>query len=246
MSTLSGESGAGHAAAGERAGGLDRVAHGARAPGAGPRTSARAPRISSAGWVARSTRAAASSSRVVRLGPGDPGRARVGRRGVGLGVEEDRGYVDPGDPVDQAVMGLADDREAVVLEPATSHSSHSGLVRSRLLGEGAGGEVAQLLLAAGGGEGGVADVVVEVQVGVVDPDRAALVEGDEAELLAEARDQVQPRLQVGAELVVGRRRAVEDHRRGDVHVGAVALEVQEGGVEAGEAVQIHRTHSFTS
>ena len=38
-------------------------------------------------------------------------------------------------------------------------------------------------------------------MGVVDPDRAALVEGDEAQLLAEARDQVQARGDVVAELL---------------------------------------------
>ena len=129
--------------------------------------------------------------------------------------------------------------------PSTSHISHIGFVAVELLGEHAAGEVAQLLLARRGREGGVADVVVEVEVGVVDPDRPALVERDERELLAKARHQVQPGLQVLAELVVGGRRAVEDHRRGDVHVGPVALEVQERGVEAGEPVGTHRTEFFT-
>ena len=42
-------------------------------------------------------------------------------------------------------------------------------------------ERSQLLLAARGREGGVADVVVEVQVGVVDPDGAALARGGRSE-----------------------------------------------------------------
>jgi hypothetical protein len=63
-------------------------------------------------------------------------------------------------------------------------------------------------------------VVVEVQVRVVDPDRAALVEGYETKLLAEARHQVQARGDVVAEFGVRRRFAFEDAGRGDVHVGA--------------------------
>ena len=107
------------------------------------------------------------------------------------------------------------------------------------LREGPGREGPELLLVAGGGQGGVADVVVEVEVRVVDPDRAALVERDEPQLLAEAGDEVQPRFEVVAELVEVRRRAVEDHRRGDVHVGSVALQVEEGRVEAGQAIETH-------
>ena len=111
--------------------------------------------------------------------------------------------------------------------PSTSHSSHSGLRAVELLGEDPRREVAQLLLGAGRRQRGLAHVVVEVEVGVVDPDRPALVEGDEAQLLAEARHQVQARLDVVAELVVGGRRALEDDRRGDVHVGAGPLHVEE-------------------
>ena len=136
-----------------------------RGRGPAPRAPARP-----AGWLARPAPRRAAASRSARAGRPRRGGARRG--GVGLGVEEDRGYVDPGDAVDQAVVGLADDREAVVLEPVDQPQLPQRLGPVEALGEGAGGEVAQLLLAAGGGEGGVADVVVEVQVGVVDPDRA--------------------------------------------------------------------------
>jgi hypothetical protein len=33
-----------------------------------------------------------------------------------------------------------------------------------------------------------------------------------------------------------RRRAVEDDRRGHVHVGAATLHVEEGGIESGQAI----------
>ena len=69
-----------------------------------------------------------------------------------------------------------------------------------LLGEDPRRQVAQLLLRTGCWQGGLADVVLEVQVRVIDPDRAALAERDEAQLLAKAGDQVKARGDVVAEL----------------------------------------------
>ena len=86
----------------------------------------------------------------------------------------------------------------------------------------------------------MADVVAEVELGVVDPARAALAEGDEPQLLAEAGDQVQARGDVLAQLVVVGRRALEQRGRGDVHVRGPPLEVQERGVQACEAIGVHR------
>ena len=60
----------------------------------------------------------------------------------------------------------------------------------------------------------------------------------EAQLLAEAGHQVQPRGDVVAELLVGGRGPLEDDRRGDVHVGALPLHVEERGVEPGQPVGI--------
>jgi hypothetical protein len=48
------------------------------------------------------------------------------------------------------------------------------------------------------------------------------------------------------EVVVGGRVALEDHHRGDVHVGGPAvLDVEEGGVERGQAIRVscHRPGS---
>ena len=120
--------------------------------------------------------------------------------------------------------------------PSTSHISHSGFERSRRCEKTPRGEVPQLLLAAGGGQGGVADVVVEVEVGVVDPDRPALVEGDEPQLLAEARDQVQARVEVLAELVVVGGGPSKIIVEATCMWAPSALQVQERGVEAGEPV----------
>ena len=166
------------------------------------------------------------------------------RRVVGLllEVEEDGGDVDAGDAVDQRVVALADTAKRSPSKPLDQPQLPERLGAVELLGEDPRGEVAQLLLGAGRGQGRAAHVVVEVEEGVVDPDRPALVEGDAAQLLAEAGDEVQARLDVVAEFLVRGRRAVEDDRRGDVHVGAASLQVEEGGVESGESVPVHWFH----
>ena len=69
------------------------------------------------------------------------------------------------------------------------------------------------MLACGRRQRGVADVVAGVEVRVVDPHRAGLRERRERELLAVARDQVQPVLDLRDEVVVRRRLAVEDEHR---------------------------------
>ena len=85
----------------------------------------------------------------------------------------------------------------------------------------------------------MADVVVEVEVGVVDPHRAALSERHEAQLLAESRHQVEPRGDVVAKVRVLGSRALEEGGRGDVHVRGAVLEVEERAVEAAEPVAMH-------
>ena len=206
----------------------------------GPRSTARKPRTISFGLVRRSRSASPSSFRSVgsgraSQGGGEPGLALR----LGVEVEEDGGDVDAGDAVDQRVVALADDREAAVAQALDQPQLPERLAAVELLGEDPRRQVAQLLLGAGRRQRGLAHVVVEVEVRVVDPDRPALVEGDEAQLLAEARDQVQARGDVVAELLVGGRRALEDDRRGDVHVGAGALHVEERGVEPGQPVGSH-------
>src|SRR4051794_16479433 len=107
-------------------------------------------------------------------------------------------------------MALADDRKALALEALHEPHLPERLGAVELLGKEASGERAQLVLGARGRERGMADVVIEVQVGVVDPDRTALAERDEADLLAEARHEVKARADVVAKLFVGGWRALED------------------------------------
>ena len=82
------------------------------------------------------------------------------------------------------------------------------------------------MLAARTRQGRVADVEADVEMGIVDPNRPALVQRHECQPLAVARHEMQSRHDRRDQIVVGRRRAVEHHAAGDVHVRRVALEMQ--------------------
>ena len=84
----------------------------------------------------------------------------------------------------------------------------------------------------------MAHVVVEVEARIVDPERPPHLEAREGELLAVARHQVEPRLDVVGELLARGRRALEDHQRADVHVRRLPLLVKEGGVNRAEPVLV--------
>ena len=100
------------------------------------------------------------------------------------------------------------------------------------------GQPLELVLATGAGQRGVADVEVDVEVRIIHPHRAALVERDEGQALAVARHQVQPGHDLRDELVVGGGFAVEHHAAGHMHVRGVTLQVQKRAVEPCQAVWI--------
>ena len=69
--------------------------------------------------------------RAARERPRKPALARRGgHRGLRRCVEEHRHDVDAGDAVHEGVVGLGQQREALLRAPSTSHSSQSGLSRS--------------------------------------------------------------------------------------------------------------------
>ena len=173
--------------------------------------------------------------------PEADGRGHRGR--VGARVEEDRGDVDARDAVDERVVGLRDHRPAggavrVGREALDDVHLPERLGAVELLGEEPPAEGRELLVAARGRQGAVAHVVADVEVGVVDPHRPPLPEGHEGQALAVAGDEVQPALDRGDRVVVGGRVALEHEDRGDVHVRAARLEVQEARIEAREAVAV--------
>jgi hypothetical protein len=106
--------------------------------------------------------------------------------------------------------------------PCTIQTSQSGFERSSRWGE-----VAQLLVAARLRQRGVTDVVAEVEVGVVHPERPPRLERREGKLLAVAGHAREARFHMGAEGVVLGRRPLEDHERAHVHVRCLLLLSQE-------------------
>src|SRR5439155_26810007 len=86
------------------------------------------------------------------------------------------------------------------------------------------------------------DVVLEVERRVVDPKRPSGLQRRDGELLAVARDEVQPPADVVAEVVVCRRRPLEQRDGADVHVRVRPLLRKERRVRRGETVAVLLTH----
>jgi hypothetical protein len=169
---------------------------------------------------------------------GDPGLGlRDGVR-LGLCVEEDGRDVHSRDPVHKAVVRLRHQGEAPALDAIDKPHLPQGLRAIEALGEDARGEREKLLGGPGLGKRGVADVVREVELRVVDPSRAALPQRHEAEFLAESRHKVKARFDVVAQLLVFRGRSLEESGRGHVHVRGIALQMEEGRVEPTQTVGI--------
>ena len=87
------------------------------------------------------------------------------------------------------------------------------------------------------------EVVADVEVGIIDPDRPTLAEGDVRDPLSVPGNAVEPRGDVRHEFLVRRGRPLEYHARADVHVSPAALQVKERRVKACEPIRIrHPAH----
>ena len=136
-------------------------------------------------------------------------------------------------------MRLREHREAVARQAIDHPYLPERLVAVELLREDAAGEVLELVLVAGGGEGRRAHVVAQVQMRVVDPLRPALAERHVGEALPVARHEGEPVLDRLEQVVVGRGRPLEHHHGRHVHVRGAVLEVEEGRIERCQAVGRH-------
>jgi hypothetical protein len=150
------------------------------------------------------------------------------------------------------VMSLHDDRKASFPVGAGGQAFNEVHLPQRLVAiepfcEQTARESGKLRVLAWAGERRVAEVVANIEVWIVYPNRSALLEGHERQSLAIARNTVQARLKEAEELVVAWRLSRENHHRSDVHVRAAALKVQKGGVEPREAIWIrHRASLMAS
>ncbi len=204
----------------------------------------------------------AASAAVVRTDPAGAGEQQVGRRGLGLGLPGlelglGRGLgwrsrsnrtvarSTPETPSTSEWWVLKMSAKRSSSRPSIIQLSHSGRSRSSCWEAIRAGQPQQLLLAAGRRQRGVADVVLEVEARIVDPQRATALQRRHGELLAVARHQVQPAADVVEVIGEVRRRALEDEHGADVHVRAAPLLVQERGVRRGEAVEMLLGHADT-
>src|SRR6185295_4258935 len=106
--------------------------------------------------------------------------------------------IDAGDAVYHAVMRLRDHRETIALETLDHPDLPERLRAIELLRDDARREPLQLPFVAGARQARVADVVMDVEVLVVDPEQP-VPERHRRETLAIPRDQVQARRDVGAD-----------------------------------------------
>ena len=136
-------------------------------------------------------------------------------------------------------MHLGDDPDVTVLEALDDvHLPQRAAPVERTAGD-VTGDVGQLVVAAGRGGGDAPQVVVEVEVGVLDPHRVVEIERDGGQSLPELRKQMQSALEelldrVERVATLDRRR-VERHGRRHVHVVVGRLEIQEAGVQPTQA-----------
>src|SRR5690349_19185301 len=90
------------------------------------------------------------------------------------------------------MVGLRDDREPAVLEPLDEVDLPQRPTAVQLPGLHPPDELAELVKRAGPGQGAAPDVVADVEVLVVDPDRVRDVSGHPADLLPVPRDEADP------------------------------------------------------
>ena len=144
----------------------------------------------------------------------------------------DRGVVELGEQPDQPALQAGDD---VPLPERAGEVEGTGSQPRHLLG--------QLGVVARGRQGQLPDVVLEVEVGVVDPVRVVQPERHPDELAAVHLEQVQPLLhglaEVGVQVAAARTRRVEDRDGVDVAELRGRLHGQEARVEPGEL--LHRS-----
>ena len=179
-----------------------------------------------------------------RLGD-EHGVARFGRRrpcvrcgwwGVAAGIEEAGDQIGAGHPVDHAMVHLRDERPLASSEAFDHPRLPQRPMPVELLRHQPPHQGVEIRFRAGRWQRGMADVVLEVEMRVVDPHRPAQPARHETHLLPVAGDHRQLARDQRDDLVVTGRRTFEDRARPDVHVGDPVLHVEEHAVERAHVV----------
>ena len=149
----------------------------------------------------------------------------------------------PGRTVDRGVVHLREDGELVVLEAFDDVGLPQRLVAVERSTDGAGDHRVELGRPARRRHGDVADMEVEVEVGVIGPVRMVETERHLDQATAQRDVVVDGSLHAGAVLVVRVERRVvgpiEDEDAAHVTETATGLQVEETGVESGELRECH-------
>ena len=149
--------------------------------------------------------------------------------------------VHPRDTVDERVVGLGEKREPAAFDALHEPHLPQRPVAPQMVGEDAAGEHLQLVLAPRRRQRGVAHVVAQVEVLVVDPARAGLGERNLRQALPIARHQAETRVDVRQQPIVRGRVSGEDQRTTHVHVRRSVLQMQERCVQRAEPIPGHGT-----
>src|SRR5581483_5956573 len=104
---------------------------------------------------------------------------------------------------DRRVVHLGDDADVAVLEALDDVDLPERPAPVELPAGDVAGQLGQLVIATGGRRGDAPQVVVEVEVGILDPHRVVQIEGNRRQTPGELRDQVQAPLDQVAHLVEG-------------------------------------------
>ncbi len=184
--------------------------------------------------------------------PRNPGRRLLGTR-LRLVVEQHREQVDSGNPVDHAVVRLADHGDPVALQSLDDPRLPQRFAPIQLLRHDACAQTLQLPLVSGVRQGRVTHVVVQVEAVVIHPHGVSF-DGDVRQPFPVPRDAVQAGGDVRGDAIdvdsacrVGERFAFENRHRGDVHrrVLVCVLENEKRTVERRQALVAVVTHART-
>ena len=168
-------------------------------------------------------------------GVGVPGRRRRSLGRFGLEIQENTQELGARDAVDGAVVDLGDHADLVALQPFDDPHLPQRAVPVELAADHVGRELGQLAHPARRGQRGAAEMIVDVELGIVDPHRVAQAEGHLDQPAPEHRCQRDPLVDELAQpaegVAPGHGGRVENGDQRHVHVEGGCLRVEEGGVE---------------
>ena len=144
------------------------------------------------------------------------------------------------------MVGLGDGRDVAVLEPFHDVHLPEGAIAVKRPCHHLLGELGELGFTARGRERGAAHVILEVEVGILDPERVVELERDREQPPSERWQQMEPALDQIAHLLerVPTRNGggIEHSGGGDVHVVRRRLEIEKRRVHSREALHDGRVY----